>query len=121
MVDLLISLIDQRHTLIGGAAGAAAVLVDPAAHGEPRWRQFPARTIAPEEQPATRPFRIEGHPQQATMSRLQLGEVGAGGSGLLGTPERVGIALAYALHMIREAFSLRNCRASSPSGAVSAC
>ncbi|MCY1432686.1 hypothetical protein D9M71_486930 [compost metagenome] len=46
-VDLLIGLVDQRHAVARHAEGAAAVFVDPAAHGEARRTQALRHAVAP--------------------------------------------------------------------------
>src|SRR3990167_6781757 len=118
-VDLLIGLVNEGRALRRGATGTAAIFVDPAAHRIARRSQLTSHPTLPEEQPATGLLRIEGHPQQAAMGGVQLGEIGAGGCGLLSAPDSVGVG--YALHISREALSLRYCSSSSPSGASSAC
>ena len=85
-VDLLVRLVDQRHTVAHHAEGAAAVFVDPAAHGQPRRGQALGNALAPQPQAAARLGRVEGQPQQSAETGAQLGEVAAGRGGPLGRP-----------------------------------
>ncbi|MNP04851.1 hypothetical protein D3C76_967850 [compost metagenome] len=122
---LLVALLDPGHAIGGGAAGPAAIFVDPAAHRGARRRQLAARAIAVQVQAAARAWRIELDPQHSAMGRMQFGEVTTGGNRTvcapLARPVAVGQAtLVHALQIRREARSLRQVRSASSSGASSA-
>ncbi|MOA18852.1 hypothetical protein D3C78_1391940 [compost metagenome] len=85
-VDLLIGLVDQRHAVARHAEGAAAVFVDPAAHGEARRTQALRHAVAPQPQTAARLGRIERQPQQPAETSAQFREVAAGRGGIRRRP-----------------------------------
>lgn len=114
---LLVGFVDPGQPVERHAAGAAAVLVDPAAHRAVRRGGLLQHAVAPQVQARARAGRIEFHPGQPAMGRLQLAEIAPGGYRALGAPVARPVAVVdHCLRPCRSGVTRAGCARSARPG-----